>query len=100
MESLSTPHLIPPLSPRAILPRNPNTHQARPVLLALGQEPAIADVAARYLALTVPALFLAAASDTTRRYLLAQRVVLPGMAAAVATVGSRVWMWWGAAASY
>lgn len=42
-------------------------------------------VAARYLSILTPSLFIAAASDTTRRYLLAQRVVLPGMAASIAT---------------
>ncbi|GBF98590.1 hypothetical protein Rsub_11315 [Raphidocelis subcapitata] len=54
-----------------------------PLLLALGQEPAIAAVAARYLAILTPAIFLTVLADTCRRYFLAQRVVLPGMLSSI-----------------
>lgn len=42
------------------------------LLLALGQEPRMVAVAARYLRLLTPALFVSVFTDTTRRYLLAQ----------------------------
>ncbi|KAI8466628.1 MAG: mate-domain-containing protein [Monoraphidium minutum] len=58
---------------------------ARTLLLMTGQQEDIADIAARYLRILTPSLFIAAASDTCRRYLTAQRVVVPGMAASIAT---------------
>lgn len=74
-----------PTTPCYTLHRTPHG-QAHPLLLALGQEPGIADVAARYLRILAPSLFIVVTSDTTRRYFLAQRIVWPGLIAAVMTV--------------
>jgi hypothetical protein len=38
-----------------------------------------------------PSLFISVVSDTCRRYLLAQRVVVPGMVASIATVRPAGW---------
>jgi len=54
---------------------------AEPLLLMAGQRPAVVAVAALYLRQVRPALFFAALSEVLKRYLLAQRVVVPGVAA-------------------
>jgi MATE family multidrug resistance protein len=56
-----------------------------PVLLYFGQRPEVVKVAALYLKQVRPALFFAALSEVLKRYLLAQRVVLPGVLAMAAT---------------
>lgn len=56
-----------------------------PVLLYFGQRPEVVKVAALYLKQVRPALFFAALSEVLKRYLLAQRVVVPGVLAMAAT---------------
>eukprot|EP00775_Hariotina_reticulata_P009063 gene9063-9233_t len=58
---------------------------AEPLLLALGQQPAVARGAAMYLRLITPSLFSTALLQCLTRYLLAQRIVLPGMVVSVFT---------------
>ena len=53
--------------------------QVGPLLLALGQPPEIAQMAARYLLLAIPALPIMAIRETVTRYLLTQRVATPGL---------------------
>ncbi|KAF8063707.1 DTX14 [Scenedesmus sp. PABB004] len=55
------------------------------VMLALGQDPHIAAGAATYLWAITPTLFMAALTECLKRYLLAQRVVLPGMVVTIVT---------------
>ncbi|CAG9460294.1 unnamed protein product [Pedinophyceae sp. YPF-701] len=49
--------------------------QAERVLVFLGQEPALSRLAARYLLCMIPSLWLAAAGECLRRYLMAQSAV-------------------------
>ncbi|GBF89389.1 MATE efflux family protein [Raphidocelis subcapitata] len=56
-----------------------------PILTALGQPSAIVAGAARYLWQVAPAIWLMAPQECLKRYLLAQRVVLPGTLIAGAT---------------
>ena len=51
----------------------------QPLLLSLGQPTEIASMAARYLALCIPCLFLTILTDCAKKYLQAQRIVAPGM---------------------
>lgn len=61
------------------------TRYAAPLLLFFGQRPAVVAVAARYLKQARPALIFAALSEVLKRYLLAQRVVVPGVVAMAVT---------------
>jgi hypothetical protein len=60
------------------------TH-SRQLLLALGQHPAVAAGASMYLTLITPALYAGALVECLKRYLLAQRVVVPGMCVTAVT---------------
>lgn len=55
------------------------------LLLALGQDPAIAVYAGRYLMLCIPCLFLTIAMECVRKFLQSQRVVAPMMMVAAFT---------------
>jgi len=61
------------------------TRYAAPLLLLFGQPPAVVAVAALYLRRARPALLFSALGEVLKRYLLAQRVVVPGVAAMAAT---------------
>lgn len=60
-------------------------YHAEPIILHLGQPAPIAAGAARYLWRSAPALWLLAVSECIKRYLLAQRVVVPGTAITTVT---------------
>lgn len=62
--------------------------QAPALLALLGQNPALADGAARYIWHVCPALLLAAVSYSVSNYLSAQRVVWPLALAMAASVGA------------
>jgi MATE family multidrug resistance protein len=68
---------------------------SHPLLLALGQAPEIASAASRYLILCIPCLFISTAMECMKKYLQAQRAVLPAMGAAgVATALSPLIFWY------
>ncbi|KAG2485830.1 hypothetical protein HYH03_015413 [Edaphochlamys debaryana] len=60
---------------------------AEPILTALGQAPEIAAGAARYLQLTLPALYSYMVFDCVDKHLLAQNVVTPGVAITAVSTG-------------
>ncbi|PNW75024.1 hypothetical protein CHLRE_12g499700v5 [Chlamydomonas reinhardtii] len=68
---------------------------AEPILTALGQSPEIASGAARYLLLTLPALYSYMVFDCVDKHLLAQGVVTPGVAiTAAATALTPLYCWY------
>ncbi|KAG2451395.1 hypothetical protein HYH02_003996 [Chlamydomonas schloesseri] len=68
---------------------------AEPMLTALGQSPEIAAGAARYLVLTLPALYSYMVFDCVDKHLLAQGVVAPGVAiTAAATALTPLYCWY------
>ncbi|KAG2445740.1 hypothetical protein HXX76_000346 [Chlamydomonas incerta] len=68
---------------------------AEPMLTALGQSPEIAAGAARYLLLTLPALYSYMVFDCVDKHLLAQGVVTPGVAiTAAATALTPLYCWY------
>jgi MATE family multidrug resistance protein len=70
------------------------TQYVQPLLLALGQQPAVAAVAAKYLHQARPALVFACVSEVCKRYLLSQRVVVPGVVVmAVTMLLAPLWCW-------
>ncbi|GFR46409.1 hypothetical protein Agub_g7991, partial [Astrephomene gubernaculifera] len=67
---------------------------AGPLLRALGQQPEVAAMAARYLRLTLPALYGHTVFSCIDKHLLAQGVVAPGVAiTATATALSPLYCW-------
>jgi MATE family multidrug resistance protein len=68
---------------------------AAPILEhAMGQEPALAAVAGRYLGLCIPALFLSVGIECLRRYLVTQRAGAPAaLASGAALLTSPLWFW-------
>jgi MATE family multidrug resistance protein len=68
---------------------------AAPILQhAMGQEPALAAVAGRYLGLCIPALFLSVGIECLRRYLVTQRAGAPAaLASGAALLSSPLWFW-------
>jgi len=67
---------------------------AAPLLVALGQEPALAAAAGRYLGLCVPALFLSVGIECLRRFLVTQRAGAPAaLASGAALLTSPLWFW-------
>ncbi|GAX76873.1 hypothetical protein CEUSTIGMA_g4319.t1 [Chlamydomonas eustigma] len=62
--------------------------QSTALMVALGQDPAIAGMAGRYLCLLIPSLFITIAADCMRKYLQAQAIVSPGMYATAAAAAA------------
>jgi MATE family multidrug resistance protein len=58
--------------------------QSTALMVAAGQDPAIADMAGRYLSISMPCIFIAIATDCLKKYLQAQHIVSPGMYATAA----------------
>jgi Na+-driven multidrug efflux pump len=67
---------------------------AQPLLLALGQAPAIVEGAARYLWIITPSVYMTATTECLKRYLVAQADVHPGMVITVLnTLAAPLWYW-------
>ena len=77
-----------------IIPVSLLFHYIEPILLKLGQHPDIVAITSEYLHILIPSLFLTMINETNRKYLLAQRVVTPGMISSICTTAlSPVFNW-------
>jgi MATE family multidrug resistance protein len=68
--------------------------QVERILVGLGQDPALAAGAARFLHLSMPSLFFLALGEALKRYLMAQNIVAPAMAAAAAGAAAAPLYFW------